>query len=126
MGYILTSNQDFKSAALAQLNYILGLNIHSKCFIAGVGTNFVSNIHHASFQNDNIDFCFPGMLTGGPNSYMEQDVALHDKVLYRECPPGTPPAKCYIDHPDSFSSNENCILYSAPIIPVAAFFSFKK
>lgn len=124
IGYLLTSNDKFKSAALSQLNYILGLNIHSKSFIAGLGTNYVKNIHHASFQNDDIGYCFPGMLTGGPNSYIEQDVALYDKALYEKCPPGTPPAKCYTDHPDSFSSNENCILYSAPTIPVTAFFSF--
>lgn len=124
MGYILNKKDIYKEAALSQLNYILGLNIHSKSFIAGIGTDYTTNIHHASFQNDNIDYCFPGMLTGGANSFIEENSALHDKILYKNCPPGTPPAKCYIDHCDSFSSNENCILYSAPLIPVAAFFSF--
>lgn len=122
-GYTVTQNEDLKDAALDQLNYILGLNIIGISFISGLGTYYTKNIHHASFDNDGINYNFPGMMPGGPNKSVETSAELFDKALYKACPPGTPGAKCYVDDVESFSSNENCITYSAPLISVAAFFS---
>lgn len=122
-GYKVTQREELKDAALDQLNYILGLNINGISFISGHGTNYTRNIHHASFDNDGIDYNFPGMMPGGPNKSVETSAELFDKALYKACPPGTPAAKCYVDSVESFSSNENCITYSAPLISVAAFFS---
>lgn len=119
LAFVDTKNEEYRVAALKQLNYILGLNITSMSFVAGVGTNYPKNIHHASFDNDGIDCCFPGIMAGGPNRSIQAD-----KILSKEYKKGTPGAKCYIDHKGSYSSNENCITYSAPLVPVAAFFSF--
>lgn len=119
LAYVETDNDEYRVTALKQLNYILGLNINSMSFVAGVGTNYPKNIHHASFDNDGIGYCFPGMMTGGPNRAVEAD-----KILSKEYKEGTPGARCYIDHKGSYSSNENCITYSAPLVPLAAFFSF--
>lgn len=119
LAYILTDNDDYKSIALKQFNYILGLNINSMCYVAGIGSNYPKRIHHASFANDGIEECFPGMMTGGANRSVHADRALAEAVKS-----GTPGAKCYTDNIASYSSNENCITYSAPIVPVSAFFSF--
>lgn len=62
------------------------------------------------------------MLTGGPNSYQNEE-ELRNNVLYLAFPKGTSPAKYYIDDNRSFSSNENCIIYSAPLVGVIAFFT---
>lgn len=123
VGYKLDNISEYEDTALYQLNYILGLNIHNMSFISGLGTNYTKHIHHASFDNDGIDYNFPGMMPGGANKSVEVADELFDKALYKKCPPGTPAAKCYIDDVESFSSNENCITYTAPLISVAAYFS---
>lgn len=116
--YLQTDNKEYFNGALNQLNYILGINGNNMSYVTGQGTKFPSNIHHAALATDGIDEPFPGLVAGGPNSRLDGD-----KVLQRTFDRNTPPALCYIDHVDSCASNENCITYNAPLIPVAAFFS---
>lgn len=118
IGSIEFDSAEYKTAALKQLNYILGLNCHNLSFVTGVGTDAVKNIHHAALATDRDKGAFPGLLAGGPNNEISAD-----PILSRFFTANTPPAKCYKDHVDSYSSNENCILYNAPLIPVSAFFS---
>lgn len=119
--YMLTHEKEFEDLALNQLNYILGLNIHNLSFVVDLGTEFPRNIHHATLASDGIDASFPGLLAGGPNRSVQADEAL-GKAFKR----GTPGALCYIDHGDSYSSNENCITYSASLPALAAWFSLKE
>ena len=63
---------------------------------------------------DGLETIHPGLLAGGPNPNLSADETL----------PGffddsTPPALCYVDHIDSWASNENCILYNAPLVALA-------
>lgn len=126
IGYRLSDEDKYKEAALYQLNYILGLNIHSKSFITGIGSDYPLNVHNACLVNDNIDRSYPGLLVGGPNRNVQIQVSMFDKPLYDAHPPGSLGAKCYLDNAYSFSSNENCITYTASIVPVAAFFTLVK
>lgn len=123
MAHEITGKSHYKEISLNQINYLLGMNINSISYVVGVGSRYPKNIHHASFDNDGIDQNFPGMIPGGPNRNVENSGPLFDKALYKKCPPGTPGAKCYIDDVGSFSSNENCITYTAPILSVIAYFT---
>ena len=118
LAYEKTKDKKYIESALKQVNYILGLNINGMSFLTGVGSNSSKNIHHASFANDGINKGFPGIMAGGANRMVEADPALK---AAKE--PGTPGAKCYVDHEDSYSSNENCITYSAPLVPICFYFS---
>lgn len=114
----LTGDVKYYNASLAQLNYTLGLNVNNKSYVSGLGTSAPWYFHHATMMTDEIDEPFPGFLTGGPNYNLYDDPTLSSKFT-----DGTPSAQCYVDHEDSWASNENCITYSAPLIPVAAYFS---
>jgi endoglucanase len=109
---------EFRQGALHQLHYVLGRNALNRSFVSGVGHRYPRAIHHAVFANDGLDAIHPGLLAGGPNPNLGADQTL----------PGffddaTPPALCYVDHIDSWASNENCILYNAPLVALAFYFS---
>lgn len=108
----------YRDGALHQLHYVLGRNAHDRSFVSGLGHRYPRAIHHAVFANDGVEAIHPGLLAGGPNPDLTADETL----------PGffddsTPPALCYVDHIDSWASNENCILYNAPLVALAFYFS---
>jgi len=105
---------NYYQVALDQLHYALGRNAKGMCFVTGVGSRNPRFLHHASMANDGIDHPFPGFLAGGANPELSAD-----NTLPMHFAPGTPPALCYVDHVDSWASNENCILYNAPLVGVA-------
>ncbi len=104
-------------AALDQLHWVLGRNAVDTSFVSGFGSRYPLAIHHATFENDGIDQIFPGLLAGGPNPGLGGDYTL--PKYFDE---NTPPALCYIDHMDSWASNENCILYNAPLVALSYYF----
>ncbi len=116
--YELTGDIKYYNAALAQLNYLLGVNAHNISFVTKVGSDYPKNIHHAALAKDDSDDIYPGMVPGGPNGSINGDYTLPEYFTR-----STPDALCYIDHVDSWASNENCLLYNAPLVGVAAYFS---
>ena len=119
-GHLLEPGRtDFRDGALHQLHYVLGRNALNTSFVSGVGSRYPRAIHHAVFDNDELEPIFPGLIAGGPNPDLEADETL---PLYFD--ESTPPALCYIDHMDSWASNENCILYNAPLVAVAFYFAY--
>lgn len=117
IAYEKTKNLDFYKTALDQLHYILGVNAHRISFITGVGDKSVRNPHHRPSGADNIADPVPGLLAGGPNQHLQ------DPVLKAHFNSSTPPALCYIDHIDSYASNEIAINWNAPLVFVAGYFS---
>ncbi len=116
--YQLSNDIKYYNGALSQLNYVLGLNGNNMSYVSKLGSVSPDNIHHAAMATDGIDDSYPGLIAGGPNSALSGDYTL-PKYFDNT----TPSALCYIDHIDSWASNENCITYNAPLIPVSAFFS---
>ena len=115
--YEQTKNSNYFDIALSQLNYILGVNAHNFSFITGVGTNSVLHPHHRPSWSDNIAVPVPGLMAGGPNQY------LNDDVLQNTFNSSTPPALCYVDIADSYASNEICINWNAPLVFVLGYFN---
>lgn len=116
--HLKTGDIKFYNGALAQLNYVLGMNGNNMSYVTNSGTVYPHKIHHAIMDSDGISASFPGLVAGGPNSRLYGDNTL---PMYFNG--NTPPGLCYIDHIDSWASNENCITYNAPLIPVSAYFS---
>ena len=117
IGYQISNNKDFYQAALMQLNYILGINGNNKCFVTGLGSNPVMNPHHRPSASDGIVNPVPGLMAGGPDRYLEDDVL---KSHYNS---STPPALCYIDETGSYASNEIAINWNAPLVFVSGYFT---
>lgn len=118
-GFKETGVANYESVALSQLNYILGTNAHNLSFITGIGTNSVMHPHHRPSASDGIVDPVPGLIAGGPNQY------LNDPLLQSLFNSSTPPALCYVDHVDSYASNEICINWNAPLVFVAGYFNAK-
>lgn len=110
----LTGRTSFASAALDQWHYLLGRNTLGYCYVTGFGAKPVMNPHHRPSVGDGIPEPVPGMVAGGPNSSIQDEAAAS---LLK----GQPPAACFIDHKDSYSTNEMTIYWNSPAVFVAAF-----
>ncbi len=116
-GYQLTNEKKYYNTALDQLNYILGCNAHNISFVTGTGTSSVMHPHHRPSAADGVEAPVPGLLAGGPNKYLSDD------VLKSHFNSSTPPALCYIDDVGSYASNEVAINWNSPLVFVAGYFN---
>ena len=106
LAYQLTGEAKYLNAAEAQLNYLLGSNPLSTCFVTGYGTVSPKNPHHRPSVKQGE--AMKGMLVGGVNSALEDDAA---KAYLKEAAP----YKCWIDNADSYSTNEITIYWNSPL-----------
>ena len=102
----------YTEAALEHIHYLLGRNPLSQSYITGFGPTAPQHPHHR--PSVALGSAVPGMVVGGPNMYIQQDPALRSNCA------GRPPAKCYIDHKDSYASNEVTIYWNSTVYFVAA------
>lgn len=103
--YLLTREKRYISAALGNLDYLLGRNATGYCFVTGFGTKSPMHPHHRPSVADGIDEPVPGLLVGGPNP------ARQDKCHYLL----TEPETCYLDSDCAYASNEVAINWNAAI-----------
>jgi endoglucanase len=105
----LTSKSVYREFALAQLDFVLGLNPLSKCFVSGMGTNTVNSLHHRLAVDSHKMIL--GAIPGGPNNNAESGIEI----------PNLGPLS-YSESSASYSSNEPAIDYNAPLVFLAAAF----
>ena len=103
----------YTEAALEHLHYLLGRNPLSQSYITGFGSNAPKHPHHR--PSVAVGSAVPGMVVGGPNMNTPRDLALK-----AHCE-GLPPSKCYVDHKDSFASNEVAIYWNSTVYFLVAF-----
>jgi endoglucanase len=113
-GGIASLNQ----AAIDQLHYALGTNVHGQSFVTGIGGKHTLHPHHRPSWSDGVYEPVPGLISGGPNRNVSQD-----PVLNAHFTSSTPAAFCYIDDQGSYASNEICINWNAPLVFVAGYFN---
>ena len=106
MAYQLTNDAKYQNAANAQLDYLLGTNPVGECFFTGYGTVSPENPHHRPSMA--VGKAMKGMLVGGVNSNLE------DSAAKAYCQ-GVADAKCYVDHAESYSTNEITIYWNSPL-----------
>lgn len=113
----LTGARRYRDAALSGLDYLLGRNPLGQSYVTGYGELDSRNQHHRfwAHQNDpTLPHPPPGALAGGPNSGLQDPIAA-EKLK------GCAPAACYIDHIESYSTNEVAINWNAPLAWLASF-----
>ena len=111
LAYGLTGEEKYLTAAEANLHYLLGNNPLGICFVTGHGTVAPQNPHHR--PSIAMKQAAPGMLVGGVNSNLEDNVA--KTQLKNE-----PTVKRYLDHKESYSTNEITIYWNSPLIYLMA------
>lgn len=107
----ISPDEKYFRAALDHFHYLMGRNTMGVSYVTDFGEYAASHPHHrpSMIQNQAV----PGMLVGGPFGRvwsLERDPA---SKLFGE---NTPPAKCYADIWESFSTNEVCIYWNSPLV----------
>lgn len=109
----LLGDDSYVNYAEDQLNYLLGRNGVSYCYVTGYGTQSPKNTHHRPSQV--LGKSMPGMLVGGPDANLEDSYA---KAVLA----GMPAERCYADNSQSYSCNEITIYWNSPLIYLLAAF----
>ncbi len=107
----LFGNAGYSTAADRHLDYIFGANPMSTCYVTGMGTVSPVNTHHRPSMAAGVTM--PGMLVGGPNKNLEDPYA---KAVLA----GQPPAKCYADNTQSYSTNEVTVYWNSALVYLMA------
>ncbi|MRH43200.1 glycoside hydrolase [Aquibacillus halophilus] len=118
VAYHFTGNTKYEAAALEHLHYILGRNVHDISFVTGFGDRSVMHHHHRPSVADKVADPVPGLLSGGP------DRGLNDDYV-KEHLRGLAPAQCFVDHEDSYSTNEVTIYWNSPAVFVVSHWTSK-
>jgi endoglucanase len=105
--YKLTGNIAYWQAAVDQVDYLFGRNHFGLSFVSGIGEHAVQHVCHIPSRMAGITI--PGLLVGGPNAAAQCGLA----------PKGLGPLS-YIDHEESYATNENAIDYNASAIALIA------
>lgn len=98
---------------LAGVDYLLGCNTMDVSYVTGNGEKAYKNPHLRPTACDDIDDPWPGLVSGGPNTGLQDARA---KIV----PADSAPMKCYYDHADCYSLNEITIYWNSPFIFVLA------
>lgn len=101
--YKLTGNSVYRTAAFAQLDYLLGRNPFNQTFITGIGDRPVLNVNHLFARARNL--LIPGLVVGGPNSDAQDGIAPKGQGILS-----------YLDSAESYATNEYAIDYNASTI----------
>jgi endoglucanase len=120
LAYDFTKKPEYRAAALAAANYLLGTNPLGQSYVTGYGEKPVVNPHHRFWAKQaRADFpaAPPGVLSGGPNSDL-QDPYVQAAGLKKK---GCAPQKCYLDNIEAWSVNEITINWNSPLAWLTAF-----
>lgn len=98
----LTGDASYFNAGLFSLDYLLGKNAATYCFVTGFGSKSPMNPHHRISVADGVTDPIPGMLVGGAASGDGADCGL-------SAYPSKLSAKSYLDAVCSYSTNEVAI-----------------
>lgn len=108
LGAKLSNKQEYVEAAAQHMNYLLGFNALGKSFITGYGPTGARYPHHR--LSVAAGKTVPGMVVGGPEENIS-DPAMQQRLSRAK----TPVAKRYVDHQDSYASNEITIYWNSPV-----------
>ena len=107
VAYQLTRDSTYLKAALSNLDYLLGRNGTTYCFVTGFGSLSPLHIHHRVSQSDNIVPPVPGLIVGGPNPGQSDGQTTYPSNL---------PGLSYTDNYLAYACNEICINWNAPLV----------
>lgn len=106
----ITGDKKYLDGALQNADYILGRNATGYCYVTGFGQKSTMHPHHRVSAADGIEAPMPGLLAGGPNPGQQDNG--NGSLAY----PSRQPDESYIDHEDSYASNEIAINWNASLV----------
>ena len=126
MAYVhaLTGEEKYLSGAAGGMDYILGRNPVDTSYVTGYGTHTTQYPHHrywAKLIDDSFPMAPCGVLSGGPNSGMEDPWVQGSGWQKGDITP----QKCYMDHIEAWSVNECTINWNAPLAWITSYLTAK-
>ena len=109
---LASGGHEYIEAALEHFHYLLGRNPLSQSYITGFGPSAPKNPHHRPSVAKGS--AVPGMVVGGPCMNVTRDSAINAHCA------DAPPSKRYVDHRNSFASNEITIYWNSPVYFIMA------
>jgi endoglucanase len=103
----LNNDEKYTEVAESSSHYLLGRNSLNQSYITGFGSKQVLQPHHRPSAGDTVKAPIPGLVVGGPNSALDDEIAKAKLT-------GLAPAKCYIDDMTSYSTNEVATYWNSP------------
>lgn len=114
IAYRLFGNSAYKACALDHIHYLVGRNALDISYVTGFGDRPVKDTHYRPSVAAGVDSA-PGLVSGGPNAGLQDPYA-------KEQLQGKPPAQCFVDHIDSYATNEVTIYWNSPALFAVAMF----
>lgn len=112
--YDLSGESKYFNGATESMDYLMGRNPMLQNYVSGYGENPLKYPHHRFFCPQ-IDPEYPsvppGFLSGGPNSACQDPWASGAGLKVNNAPA----QKCFLDHVESWSTNEVTINWNAPL-----------
>ncbi len=115
IGHQVFGNPEYLTTSVDQMNWVLGANGLSQSYVSGFGEKSPLHPHNRHCHSDSVEKPIPGFMVGGPNRKLE------DAVMKEAFTKNIPPALCYVDDWESYSTNETAINWNAPLVWVAGF-----
>ncbi|CAL9390284.1 hypothetical protein SUDANB95_01237 [Actinosynnema sp. ALI-1.44] len=115
LAHDFTGAAKYREGVFEILHYLLGRNPVSYSYVTGYGSQPVKNVHHRHWANQldaTLPTAPPGVLSGGPNSGLQDPIAA--RLL-----PGCKPQKCFVDHIEAYSLNEVTVNWNSAFAWVA-------
>ena len=115
LAYDFTGAAKYREGVFEALHYLFGRNPVSYSYVSGYGGQPVRNVHHRHWANQldpTLPIAPPGVLSGGPNS------GLQDPVAERRLQ-GCKPQKCFVDHIEAYSLNEVTVNWNSALAWIA-------
>lgn len=116
----ISADSRYLDGAVSAMDYILGRNPLDFSYVTGYGVHSAQYPHHRWWAKQ-LDAEFPkapcGVLVGGPNCGLEDDVVKLTDWAAGEVPPQT----VYLDDIQAYSVNECTINWNAPLAWMAAY-----
>ncbi|HEX2870709.1 MAG TPA: glycoside hydrolase family 9 protein [Polyangiaceae bacterium] len=122
LAYDFTKQQKYLDGVATGMDYLLGRNPLGQSYVTGYGEKPLQNPHHrfwAHQANAKYPSAPPGILSGGPNSSIDDPYAKAAGLK------GCAPEKCFVDHIEAYSVNEITINWNAPLAWVSAWLDEK-
>ncbi|SFR39887.1 non-processive endocellulase [Robiginitalea myxolifaciens] len=113
--YQLDPDPKYLQGVRQAADYILGNNPVGYSYVTGFGDRTPLFIHHRQSAADSIPEPVPGLLSGGPNSRLQDTT---NGTVY---PENVAPMKAWVDQEPSYASNEICLNWNAPLTYILGF-----
>ncbi|MDF3071557.1 MAG: yhjM, partial [Polyangiaceae bacterium] len=122
LAHDFTKQQKYLDGVATGMDYLLGRNPLGQSYVTGYGEKPLAHPHHrfwAQQANAKYPKAPPGILSGGPNSSIDDPYAKAAGLK------GCAPEKCFVDHIEAYSVNEITINWNAPLAWVSAWLDEK-